>query len=98
MDHIARKEDIGQAVVVDIADGYAPAIVEIDIVEDVEGFAVKKRVLEVDTGLVFIQVGKELGVVAGPTAGSQEGHKAHKREAPQGGGGRRRKGNGGENA
>ena len=60
VDHVAGEEDIGQAVVIDVADGYAAAVVEINIVEDVEGFAVEDGILEVDVCLVFVEMGEEV--------------------------------------
>src|SRR6185437_6707188 len=75
VDHVAGQEDIGQAVVVDIADGYSAAVVEIDIIEDVEGFAVEEGILEVDAGVVFVEPGKEGGIVGGVTAGGEDSEK-----------------------
>jgi len=75
VDHVAGEEDIGQAVVVDIADGYSAAVVEIDIIEDVEGFAVEEGILEVDAGVVFVEPGKEGGIVGGVTAGGEDSEK-----------------------
>jgi len=42
VDHIARKQDIGQTVVVDIPDGYAAAIIEINIIEDIQRLPSKR--------------------------------------------------------
>jgi len=49
--HVGGEEDVGQAVVVDIADGYAAAIVEIAEEEAVLVFAVFDFVVEVDAGV-----------------------------------------------
>jgi len=70
MHHIAREEDIGQSVVVDIPDSDAPAIIEINIIQHIQGFTFEKRILEIDAGLIFVQLGEEGSrILVGPTTG-----------------------------
>lgn len=49
-DHIARKEDILQTVVIEIADADAAAVVNVDDVERVEGIVFRDLVIESDPG------------------------------------------------
>ena len=49
--HIGGQEDVGQSVVVDIADGYASAVVKIPVRKDVFLLVVHDRVGEVDAGV-----------------------------------------------
>ena len=67
--HVGGEEDIGQAVVVDIADGYAAAVVEIAEEEAVVEFAVFDFVVEMDAGAILIEQGEQglfpVGVAAG---------------------------------
>jgi hypothetical protein len=56
--HVGGEEDIGESVVVDVADGYAAAIVEVAEEEAVGEFAVDYFVVEIDAGIV--EEGEEL--------------------------------------
>ena len=50
--HIGGEDDVGEAVVVQVADGNAAAVVEIAEEEAVFKFVVDDLVIEVDTGMV----------------------------------------------
>ena len=50
-DHIAGEKDIGQAVVVEVADADPAAVVDIDDIHRVEGVILRDLVVERDTGL-----------------------------------------------
>lgn len=49
--HIGGEEYVGEAVVVDVADGYAAAIVEVAIVDNVGGIGVDYFIDEIDAGV-----------------------------------------------
>src|SRR5258708_1384501 len=70
--HVSCEEDIGQPVVIDIPDGDAAPVVEINIIQYVQGFAVEKRILEVNPRLVLVKLGKEMGGLFPTAAGCQE--------------------------
>ena len=68
--HVGREEDIGEAVVVDVADGYAAAVVEVAEEETVVFFPIFDGIGEFDTG-VFLELEQGV-VVAGVAAGYYE--------------------------
>ena len=67
--HVRREIQVRQTVVVDVAHGYAAAVVEVHVVEDVERGVVGQPVRERDTGPLGRQELEELGL-AGTTAAS----------------------------
>jgi len=69
--HIGGEEDIGEPVVVDIADGDAAAVVEVAEEEAVSELAVDHLVIEIDAGVV--EEGKELACLLVMMAGAKEG-------------------------
>lgn len=50
--HVGGEEDIGQAIVIDVANGNAGAVIEVPVAEDVEVFVVGYGVLEFNTGVI----------------------------------------------
>ncbi len=70
--HIGGEEDIGQAVVIDVADGYAAAVIEIAEKEAVLESSVLYIVFEPDAGAILIQQGKQGEVLLPLTAGKEK--------------------------
>src|ERR1700722_2064248 len=69
--HIGGEEDIGKAVVVDVADGYAAAVVKVAEEKTVIETSVLYGVLEPDAGAVGIQQGKHGLFLARVMAGKE---------------------------
>jgi len=61
--HISGEENILQTVVVDVANGYTCAVVEIGIIKYVKIFVFEKNVPEINTGSIGIKFGKKMGGV-----------------------------------
>ena len=68
--HIGGEEDIGETVVVDVADGYAAAVVEIAEEEAVFQFVVDDLVIKVDAGVVHEF--EETGGLFVPAGGAEQ--------------------------
>jgi len=50
--HIGGEEDIGEAIVVEVADGYAASVVEVAEQEAVVELLVHNFIVEIDAGIV----------------------------------------------
>ena len=80
-DHVAGKENVRQAIVIDVAHGDAGAVVDVDVGADVEGIAGRDGVGERDAGLGGAQ---ELENGRGPRRGmaaAERRHDRHERSA-----------------
>jgi len=74
--HIGCKEDVGEAIVVEIANGYAAAVVEVPEEEAVVQFLIHHFVVKVDAGVIHeLKEGGVLWVIAAGTKDDEEKEK-----------------------